>query len=207
MKGLGLLFSLILSVLVVAPLSAQFVRLEVDEIDNQGMVPGRTFRVFAVFENAGDILDAVYGEKTTPLEVTTTTTFYQHERGGALSTEVQKYDKTVAPELEYDSWVTIGLEDNYMNALSGFIMDFGEFDTKGGTLATNNGAWFVTPDKRQSMAGPSKRILLMQLTTDGVINGIINLHGRTKAIYDENKEQIGGGIEIKAEGLTFVAGN
>jgi hypothetical protein len=207
MKGLGLLFSLVLAVLVATPLSAQFVRLEVDEIDNQGIVPGRTFRVFAVFESSGDILDAVYGEKTTPLKVTTTTKFYQHERGGALSTEIQKYDKTVVPELSYDSWVTIGLEDNYMNALSGFIMDFGEFDTQGGELATDNGAWFVTPDKRQSLAGPSKRILLMQLTSDGEINGIINLHGRTKAIYDDEKVQIGGGIEIKAEGLVFVAGN
>ena len=42
-------------------------------------------------------------------------------------------------------------------------------------------------------------------TTDGVVEGIINVHGRTKAIYDENGEQIGGGDEIKAEGLVFNA--
>ena len=43
----------------------------------------------------------------------------------------------------------------------------------------------------------------MQLTSDGVVEGIINVHGRTKAIYDENGEQIGGGDEIKSEGLVF----
>lgn len=208
MKGFGYMFSLGLAALISMPLSAQFIGLEVDLVaeHSEGELAGhKTYRVFATFENPGDIVDAVYGEKSAPLEVTTTTTFYQHERGGALSTEVQRYDITVAPELAYDSWVTIGLEDNYLNVLSGFIMEFGEFETSGGPISTNNGAWFVTPDKRQALAGPSKRILLMQLTTDGHVDGIINIHGRTKAIYDDNGEQIGGGEEIKAEGLVFQA--
>lgn len=205
MKVKALLLSVLGAALAVSA-SAQFVRLEVDEIDNGGAVPGRTFRVFGVFEQEGDIIDAVYGEKTAPMEVTTTTKFYQHERGGAMSIDVQKYDLTVAPDLAFDSWVTIGRENNYLNHLSGFIMDFGTFETEGGPIATNNGAWFVTPDKRQAQAGPSKRILLMQLTTDGVINGLINLHGRTKPIFDEEGVQIGGGDEIKAEGLIFKAG-
>jgi len=63
----------------------------------------------------------------------------------------------------------------------------------------------VTPDKRQSMAGSSKRILLMQLTTEGKINGLINLHGRTKAVM-KNDVLESGGEQIKAEGLVFVAG-
>ena len=89
-----------------------------------------------------------------------------------------------------------------MNALSGFIMEFGEFETSGGKLETSNGAWFVTPDKRQSMAGASKRILLMQLTTEGEINGLINLHGRTKAVM-KNDVLESGGEQIKAEGIVF----
>ena len=208
MKGFGIAFALMLVAFITTPLSAQFVRIEVELIaeHTEGDLDGQsTYRVFALFESSGDIVDAIYGEKSAPLEVKSTTKFYQHERGGALSTEVQRSDITVAPELAYDSWVTIGLEDNYLNVLSGFIMEFGEFETDGGAIATNNGAWFVTPDKRQALAGPSKRILLMQLTTDGQIDGIINIHGRTKAIYDENGEQIGGGDEIKAEGLVFQA--
>ena len=111
---------------------------------------------------------------------------------------------SVNPELAFDSWVTIGSEDNYMNALSGFIMEFGSFETEGGEISTDNGAWFVTPDKRQSMAPESKRILLIQLTTEGKVDGLINLHGRTKAVY-KNEIQVGGGDQIKEEGLRFIA--
>jgi hypothetical protein len=205
MKSITKLFTAVLMTLMVAPLNAQFVRLDVEEINNEGKVPGSTFRVYAVFENEGDILDAVYGEASALMSITSTKPFYQHPKGGALSTDIQRYDISVNPELAYDSWVTIGAEDNYMNALSGFIMEFGEFETAGGKLETNNGAWFVTPDKRQSMAGSSKRILLMQLTTEGKINGLINIHGRTKAIL-ENEVQVAGGEQIKSEGLIFVAG-
>ena len=205
MKSITKLFTAVLMTLMVAPLNAQFVRLDVEEINNEGKVPGSTFRVYAVFENEGDILDAVYGEASALMSITSTKPFYQHPKGGALSTDIQRYDISVNPELAYDSWVTIGAEDNYMNALSGFIMEFGEFETTGGKLETSNGAWFVTPDKRQSMAGQSKRILLMQLTTEGKINGLINIHGRTKAIL-ENEVQVAGGEQIKSEGLIFVAG-
>jgi hypothetical protein len=184
--------------------SAQFVRLDVEEIDNGGIVPGNTFRVYAVFTNSGDILDAVYGEASAALKISSTKSFYQHPKGGPLSTDIQRYDMSVNPELAFDSWVTIGSEDNYMNALSGFIMEFGTFETEGGEISTDNGAWFVTPDKRQSMAPDSKRILLMQLTTEGKVDGLINLHGRTKAVY-KDEVQIGGGEQIKAEGLRFIA--
>ena len=80
--------------------------------------------------------------------------------------------------LQYDSWVTIGYEDNYMNALTAFLMDFSEFEF-GSRLYTNNGAWFVTPDMRQAAAGPDGKLLLMQLTTEGDISGRINPYGRT----------------------------
>ncbi|MDG2311814.1 MAG: hypothetical protein P8L64_05445, partial [Flavobacteriales bacterium] len=146
MNRITTLFTALFMTLMVAPLSAQFLRLDVDEIDNEGKVPGKTYRVYAVFENEGDILDAVYGEASALLSITSTKPFYQHPKGGALSTDIQRYDISVNSELAYDSWVTIGSEDNYMNALSGFIMEFGDFETAGGKIETNNGAWFVTPD-------------------------------------------------------------
>ena len=188
-----------------ASASAQFVRLEVDYIDNMGKVPGVTYRVYAVLENEGDILDAVYGEASAPLRISASKPFFQHPKGGALSADIQRYDTTQDETLLYDSWVTIGAEDNYMNAVSGFIMEdaLAVFD-KGETLATNDGAWFVTPDKRQAAAGPSKRILLMQLTSTGEINGLINLHGRTKAVTDSEGNPVGAPEVIQSEGLTFV---
>ena len=132
------LLTLGLALAATASASAQFVRLEVDYIDNMGKVPGDTYRVYAVMENEGDILDAVYGEASAALKVSSTKPFYQHPKGGALSADIQRYDTTLDETLLYDSWVTIGAEDNYMNAVSGFIMEdaLAVFD-QGNELATN----------------------------------------------------------------------
>ena len=195
-----LLFTLCLVAGVAA--QAQVVRLEVDYIDNGGLVPGDTYRVYAVMQNEGDIIDAVFGEASAPLSITSTKPFYQHPEGGPLSADIQRQTAAEKPALAYDSWVTIGSEDNYMNAVSGFIMDFTTFN-EGGELSTNDGAWFVTPDKRQAMAPPSKRILLMQLTTAGKVNGLINIHGRTKAETDAEGNVVSGQQLIQSEGLVF----
>lgn len=160
---------------------AQFKSLLVEEIDNKGAVPGRTYRIYAQMEAEGDVIDAVFGDGQDYLEVSSTAPFYQHERGGNSANELQRSDVQTIDGLKYDSWVTIGYEDNYMNALTAFLMDFTEFE-QGGKLYTNNGAWFVTPDMRQAAAGPDGKLLLMQLTTEGEVRGVINLHGRTRPL-------------------------
>ncbi|MFM7105414.1 MAG: hypothetical protein ACKOW8_07810, partial [Flavobacteriales bacterium] len=42
-----------------------------------------------------------------------------------------------------------------------------------------DGAWYILPNVKQSVAGKSKRILLAQLTTKGKVNGVLNLMGKT----------------------------
>ena len=44
----------------------------------------------------------------------------------------------------------------------------------------------------------------MQLTTAGEVNGLINLHGRTRQVTDSEGNVIEPHGEIKTEGLTFV---
>ena len=172
-----------------ASASAQVVRIDVDYIDNMGKVPGDTYRVYAVMQNEGDILDAVYGEASAPLKVTSTAPSIATPKVVHCPPTSSVTTPFKMKTLLYDSWVTIGAEDNYMNSVSGFIMEDAlvVFD-EGGTLETNDGAWFVTPDKRQAAAGPSKRILLMQLTTAGEVNGLINLHGRTRQSHRQRRQ-------------------
>ena len=165
----------------------QFKSLVVEEVDNKGTVPGRTYRVYAQMEAEGDVIDAVFGDGEDYLEVNSTAPFFQHERGGNSANELQRSDVQSVDGLKYDSWVTIGYEDNYMNALTAFLMDFSEFE-QGGKLYTDNGAWFVTPDMRQAAAGPDGKLLLMQLTTEGEVSGRINLHGRTRPLPLRNEE-------------------
>jgi hypothetical protein len=44
----------------------------------------------------------------------------------------------------------------------------------------------------------------MQLTSKGEITGLINLHGRTKAVTDSDGNVVGGQEVIQSEGLRFV---
>ena len=73
-----------LLVLIIASVSstqAQFKSLVVEEVDNKGAVPGRTYRVYAQMEAEGDVIDAVFGDGQDYLEITSTAPFYQHEMG------------------------------------------------------------------------------------------------------------------------------
>lgn len=187
---------------------AQFVALEVEEVPNNGIVPGKTYRIYAKMEKQGDIIDAVFAEEKNPVEIKSTAKFYQHPKGGALSNEIQRFDVQNDPKLTFDSFFTIGQTDNYNNFVTPFLMDSLEVKKfeQGGTYLSYNSAWFVTPDKRQTMAGADKRILLMQLTTTGVVTGRINLHGREKEILDENGDVVDGGFIIEKRGLTFTCG-
>jgi len=187
---------------------AQFVQLEVEEVPNNGIVPGKTYRVYAKMQNPGDIVDAVFAEEKNPIEIKSTTKFYQHPKGGALSNEVQRFDIQNDPKLTFDSFFTIGLTDNYNNYVTPFLMD--SLETKafeqGNAYISYNSAWFVTPDKRQTQAGKDGRVLLMQLTTTGVVTGRLNLHGREKEVLDENGDLVDGGFIIEQRGLTFTCG-
>lgn len=193
-------------VLLAAPMlvSAQFSHLEVEPVENNGAVSGSTYRIYAVMENEGDVIDAVFGEAGKPLFIRSTKPFYQHPKGGELASQVQRFDVENDATLGFDSWVTIGLEDNYMNSLTGFLMEFSAFE-QGNALETDNGAWFVTPDKRQALAPADKRILLAQLTSSGQITGMVNLHGRTKGTPNLDGTVEGAEL-IQAEGVTFTCG-
>lgn len=186
----------------------QFSHVEVDEVENGGVVAGRTYRVYAVMESEGDVIDAIFGEAGKPLEISCSSDFFQHPKGGGMAAEVQRYDVENDATLAFDSWVTIGLEDNYMNSLTAFPPDTRFFESfeNGGTLTTDNGAWFVLPDKRQALAPADKRILIGQFTTTGKVTGLVNIHGRTKAILDADGNVESGAQLIQEEGVSFTCG-
>lgn len=188
--------------LVPAMALAQFQELVVEEVPNSGLVKGTTWRVYALMESPGDVIDAVFGEEQAPLWLRADGGFYQHPKGGALASDVQRYDVEQDRSLRYDSWFTIGKSDNYLNKVSSFPPDlsFDEFEA-GGAFETNNGAWFVVPTEFQAQAPNDRKILLMQLTASGPIQGVINLHGREAQTFDEAGNIVGGVTPIQVEGL------
>ena len=97
--------------------TAQFQRIEVEEVDNGGLVPGTTYRVYAVLSHSEDHVHAIYGDKENTLQISCTEPFYQHPDGGAMSRDVLRKQTKMDASLKYDSWFTIGLEDENLSAL------------------------------------------------------------------------------------------
>ena len=87
-------------------------------------------------------------------------------------------------DLEYDSWVTIGISQQADGAASegdvsvvespgqNWVLGF----ESGGNIVMNDatgGAWFVTQNYSNGLAGDDHKVLLAQLTTDGDISGTL----------------------------------
>ena len=145
-----------------------------------------TYRLFLVCESPQDLLQAVSGDSEFPGSITTTTSFFQDSTLGA-ATPPNPILFSVYPTLEYDSYVTIGL-DGIANASLGqqdaqpledsdvFPISIG-FE-EGGDLIMNSftgSSWFIANAEitTNCTAGPDSTVLFAQLTTDGEIDGLL----------------------------------
>lgn len=144
----------------------------------------RTYRVYANFDNPDDQLTAVFAQEGDPMSITTTTSFYQNALGGAFANEVSPTALLVDPDVAYDSWFTIGGEDSQVNLTTVGVEVAATSFEAGGDFAINNalgGSWFVLPGL-EPLAYPDAdgRVLIAQLTTDGVVNLSVNLQYRAE---------------------------
>jgi hypothetical protein len=139
-----------------------------------------TLSLYAEFTESNDQLNAVFGDSQSSLYIRSENGFYQNPFGGPTSTSINPALIALFPSLEYDSWVTIGSENQVDNAMLDIGIDWTEFES-GGNIETDNGTWFATPDDIQVMAGDDLRVLIGQFTTygwDSQIYGSINLQGK-----------------------------
>ena len=161
--------------------NAQFKGFITEQVDNEGKAPGRTWRVYAEMTNVGDQLFVVFGDSVHKIEIKSTKPFYQSKAGGALSKDSNRKEASEDPKLKHDSWITIGAEDNYNNNMNILNLDLSIFEGRGGAIDSGKeGAWFCIPTDKQAYCGEDKRILLMQLTTEGQISGKLSLMGKSK---------------------------
>jgi hypothetical protein len=157
--------------------SANNVELVVEAVDNGGLVPGNTYRVYAVLPSAQHSLHAVFAAEEHVLNVATTGSFFQHQYGSSSSLDVNEAIVNIEPALAFDSWVTVGAKNSASNNLWTIGVDYADF-LSGNELTVTDGAWFVVPTDVQAAAAVINKVLLMQLTTDGTASGIVNLQGR-----------------------------
>jgi MYXO-CTERM domain-containing protein len=139
-----------------------------------------TAQIYANFSAATDELDAVFGDAQNALSISTSGMFYQNALGGATSNSINPALIPLFPSLALDSWVTIGLSDQTDNAMLNIGIDFTGFEA-GGSISTDNGSWFATPDDPQVLAGADLRVLVGQFTMMGMddnVSGVLNLQGK-----------------------------
>lgn len=155
-----------------------------------------TYRVYANFEDPGAQLVAVYGLQDTTLSIVTSGSFYQDVLGGALSTAVNPLLFGTFPTLQFDSWVTIGSDDN-TGSVDQIGIDFVPFEA-GGNLVVDNavgGTWYILPDLEPAAFPDAEgRVLLGQFTTDGIVDMNLNLQYRASS---------GANIQVAGATLTF----
>jgi len=145
-------------------------------------------RIYAEFSDAGADLLGVYGNAANPLSIGVTGGGFFQALGGANTTN----DLLCTPEVpsasfKYDSWLTIGRTCMDANALQVVGFGWGGFVTGNG-FTDNDCIVFVTPGSPQAYAGPTKRVLLAQLTSrTGVVPTFrVNLVGRNADGSDWN---------------------
>gem|GEM_PF-1893058 len=188
-----------------------------------------TYRVYAEMVSSSDMVTAVFAiDQCYSVNVTTTTTFFNSPFGGILPTGINPAFYVVFPEIEFDSWLTIGVDDSLdagasdigyasSNPSDPFSASFGPY-TSSGLFSLEDGAWFGVPTSVACLAtGPNNRILLGQFTTSGVLSFDLNVqaflggdqfNGRVDYVWHEGCDGFGTltGFEEEFTGLSAIVG-
>ena len=144
-----------------------------------------TYRMYITTPDTNDVMSAIYGEEEVPLVISTTTSFFQSAVGAVLGSSINPLSIPLFPSLEYDSWVTIGLDgpaglneqepetignsNNSWETNFEAGMDLLIQDTIGGAI------YVVGSESTNIISGADQRILIGQFTTDGHMSGQVNV--------------------------------
>ena len=164
---------------------------------------GTTYRVYITFDAIDDELVAIYGtvgeNQNAPLTILSSTSFFQTTFGGNLGQSINPAFIAMFPEVAVDSWLTIGTEDtNGSGGISSVGMEAywdGFNNGSGFTVDTFTGAsWFIIPgSSADAISGDDQRVLIAQLTTDGILDLVVNVQ------YDDAD-----GNTSNLDGLTLI---
>ena len=142
-----------------------------------------TYRLYLQCESSNDLLQAVGGDSNVPVTISTTTSFYQAQFGSAIESNPGLI--AVYPQVEYDSYVTIGLFETAVaadgEAATSLTEDNAVFPVSIGFENGNDliidsftgSSWYVADAEAASncIAGDDLKVLFAQVTTDGDIDG------------------------------------
>ena len=167
------------SILVESSEDGYGIEVETFAFHTEGELAGlTTYRVYLTVPNAGDQVTSFTGNDEYPISLTTTTSFYQNVFGGVTPMDISSGALSLVPELAYDSWVTVGLEQAPEAGEGSIGVIPGSWSTEfeaGNSFTVNDGVgsgWYIIPPVASNgLAGDDHKVLVAQLTTDGDIAG------------------------------------
>ncbi|MDZ4821826.1 MAG: hypothetical protein SH856_00015 [Flavobacteriales bacterium] len=175
------IFALILCIASVNA-SASFTGLSYDYIAYDAINGNVTVRIYAEFSNASDQLTAIYGNNITPLQVIPSGTFYQNGFGGPTSLTINPAFYAFFPDLVYDSWFTIGLQDVTANMMVTLGLDFAAFEMGGSISEADAAGGQITTLAGSAQNFPvAGRVLIAQFTTNNDVAMLMNFTWRDAA--------------------------
>jgi len=160
-----------------------------------------TYRLYADFSSSDAEVTAVYGTDSTPWHMVSDAAdgFYNDAVGSDFGGGVNPLFFGAFPNLEYDSWFTIGAQpgdaDGLNSAFDSALTSMTDFNS-GGEFVVNTfigGSIFVVPGANTQGVPVAGKVLLGQFTTSGIVDALVNIQFRNAAQES-----------IYAEGLTLT---
>ena len=196
-SGLGLMAGALLSgVLPTQQATAQVtanysMTIEEYAVHTTGDLAGMTtYRFYIDMANETDFLSSIFGNEDNPFYLMTSDGFYNDGFAtGSTAGGVQSQFFSFFPDMEFDSWVTIGIEEAATPPYTAVstVESLAQPWTNAFNAATpesgsdvvmddfTGGAWYVLNGTPNGLPDPTTmRTLFLQLTTAGTISGTIN---------------------------------
>ncbi|MEE2908025.1 MAG: hypothetical protein VX527_09365 [Planctomycetota bacterium] len=201
---------------------AALVGLNLEEHAVDGLNGYTTWRLYAEFDNANDQLTSVGGANPTLGAIISYGGFYQNYVGGATSAYINSNFFPFIPELEYDSWVTIGGETTTdSQTLTTVGINFSSFEA-GNDLFITNGEWTRPMNDPQAFGQvvgsmPNYQVLVGQFTIAGYgpntapwgqlnLSGFSEQFGLTGELMPWSAENVSFGTPVPAPGALALLG-
>ena len=156
----------------------------------QGLCGFKTYRMYAQTAGPDEKVSAAFGYDGIPLELTSSTSFFNSTIGGATPNNIfpTLFDTPGFEDTQYDSWVTIGIDraPTFLGYEYGNITTIGDWVNSfepgggmpGGNVLVNDvvgASWFTFPNLANTDPDEDQRVLLGQFTTDGIVSGSLGV--------------------------------
>jgi hypothetical protein len=143
-----------------------------------------TYRIWAHMDGEADAITQVYSlYNIDPIQIESTGDFWNTNSGGIEGGDLDPSLYDESPNIQYDSYITIGRESSADPGAAVFHYDVqpsNTFQTSFGFQSAlfnlQQGGWICEEGAANTLANAEGKILLGQVTTDGQLSGQLNMH-------------------------------